>query len=144
VHALFSGIAGATGDRVLLRASDRVELPLMFTAWRPVILLPQALCDGPDTAALRYCLAHEWSHVQRGDAWRWYLVTAAGIVFFYQPLYWWMRRQLRLCQDYLADACAAEQACAAEDYAACLVELARRRMMLPATALGIGDGRSNL
>src|SRR5205085_1321511 len=66
------------------------------------------------------------------------------LLFFYQPLFWWLRRQLRLCQDYLADARAAEQAAEAEDYAAYLVALARRRLAAPAAALGIGDRRSHL
>ena len=78
------------------------------------------------------------------DAWTWNLACLAGLVLFYQPLFWWLRRQLRLCQDYLADARAAA-AGSAEDYAAFLVRLARIRRSAPAVpALGIGDRRSNL
>ncbi|MEJ7640003.1 MAG: hypothetical protein WKF75_19040 [Singulisphaera sp.] len=78
------------------------------------------------------------------DAWAWNLACLAGLVLFYQPLFWWLRRQLRLCQDYLADARAAA-AGSAEDYAAFLVRLARVRNSGPAIpALGIGDRRSNL
>src|SRR5262249_31911667 len=87
----------------------------------------------------------EWSHVERRDIWVWYLASLAQFVLFYQPLFWWLRRQLRLCQDYLADARAAEQAPQAEDYAEYLVSLARRRLQgLAVAALGIGDRRSNL
>jgi protocatechuate 3,4-dioxygenase beta subunit len=83
--------------------------------------------------------------VERGDVCAWYLASLAQLVFFYQPLYWWLRRQLRLSQDYLADARAAEQAAAAEDYAAYLVLLARRSLGAPvAAALGIADRRSHL
>jgi beta-lactamase regulating signal transducer with metallopeptidase domain len=139
----FREIAGPAADRVRLLASRRIELPLTFTGLAPVILLPEVVCrDGG--AALRFCLAHEWSHVERRDAWRWYLATLVQFVFFYQPLFWWLRRQLRLCQDYLADARAAEQAPEAEDYADYLVALARRAAGVPMAALGIGDRRSNL
>jgi protocatechuate 3,4-dioxygenase beta subunit len=55
-----------------------------------------------------------------------------------------LRRHLRLCQDYLADARAAEQAPEAEDYAEYLVTLSRRRLAAPAAALGIVDRGSNL
>src|SRR5207302_8833930 len=110
-------VAGPAGGRVRLLASDRAALPLMFCWWRPVIVLPADLCRDGDSAALRYCLAHEWSHVERRDAWTWHLASLAGLLFFYQPLFWWLRRQLRLCQDFLADACAAEHADAAEAYA---------------------------
>ena len=67
-----------------------------------------------------------------------------GCVLFYQPLFWWLRRQLRLCQDYLADDRAAAIG-SPEDYAAYLVRLARSRQSgLPLPALGVGDRRSNL
>ena len=115
------------------------------------------------STALRYSLIHEWSHLSRGDVWRWRLSTIVGIVFFYQPLFWWLRRQLRLCQDYLADSHAATASApsaladpttspsspsplagegrgegvsistAHEDYAQFLVSLAHRRLGLPGT-----------
>jgi protocatechuate 3,4-dioxygenase beta subunit len=128
----------------LLLESERIASPFTYTWRRPVILLPEALCDGFQPGALRYVLAHEWSHVERRDAWAWNLACLAGLVLFYQPLFWWLRRQLRLCQDYLADARAAS-AGSAEDYAAFLVRLARVRGSGPAVpALGIGDRRSSL
>jgi beta-lactamase regulating signal transducer with metallopeptidase domain len=142
---IFQEIAGSAGAGVRLLASDRIELPLTYHGRRPVILLPGTLCRLGDTAALRFCLAHEWSHVERRDIRVWNLATLAQLLFFYQPLFWWLRRQLRLCQDFLADARAVEQASLAEDYANYLVAMARRRLrvsVLP--ALGIGDRRSNL
>jgi hypothetical protein len=147
LHAvgLFRKIAGPAGDGVALLVSDRLDMPLTFTWRRPIIVLPGSLCRGGETSALRFCLAHEWSHVERRDIWMWQMATVAQVLFFYQPLFWWLRRQLRLCQDYLADALAVQQATAAEDYAEYLVALARRRLghSVPA-ALGIGDRRSNL
>jgi beta-lactamase regulating signal transducer with metallopeptidase domain/uncharacterized GH25 family protein len=140
---LFAEIAGKAGTRVRLLASDQVEMPLAFRSRRPVILLPGSLCRSGDTAGLRYCLAHEWSHIERRDMRVWNLAGLTQVLFFYQPLLWWLRRQVRLCQDYLADARAAEQAPVAEDYASFLVGLARR-LRGPALALGIGDRRSNL
>jgi uncharacterized GH25 family protein len=144
VRDVFEEIAGPAGRRARLLASDDIELALVCPGWRPTIVLPGELCRAGDAAALRYCLAHEWSHIERGDVWRWHLATLVQLLFFYQPLFWWLRRQLRLCQDYLADARAAEQADEVEDYAAYLVALARQRLAVPAAALGIGDHRSNL
>src|SRR5207237_8821421 len=145
VVRLFRTVAGPPAERVRLLASDRIRLPIMFCWWRPVIVLPADVFRDGDPAALRYCLAHEWSHVERRDAWTWQLASLAGLLFFYQPLHWWLRRQLRLCQDFLADACAAEQADAAEDYAEYLVRVARRCVRGPAAfALGLGGRRSNL
>ena len=122
--------------RVRLCMHPRVELPLAYGLIRPTILLPESMCtacissasplagegrgDGNSlslplgegrgegaAAALRYSLLHEWSHLARGDVRRWRLSTIVGILFFYQPLFWWLRRQQRLCQDFLADSHAA-------------------------------------
>ena len=144
IRDVFLGLAGHGSARVVLLESDRIASPCTYTWRRPVILLPSSLCDGSDPTALRYVLAHEWSHVERRDAWTWNLACLAGLVLFYQPLFWRLRRQLRLCQDYLADSRAAA-AGSADDYAAFLVRLARVRGSVPAVpALGIGDRRSNL
>ena len=144
VRKAFLGLAGPGGEMVVLRESDRIALPFTYTWVHPVIMLPSTLCDQREPGALRYVLAHEWSHVERRDAWAWNVACLAGLVLFYQPLFWWLRRQLRLCQDYLADARAAD-AGSAEDYAAFLVRLARVRSSgLALPGLGIGDWRSNL
>jgi beta-lactamase regulating signal transducer with metallopeptidase domain/5-hydroxyisourate hydrolase-like protein (transthyretin family)/protocatechuate 3,4-dioxygenase beta subunit len=153
-----SVVADQAALKVRLSMHRRVELPLAFGLLRPTILLPEQMCvvlslsrrlgegqaEGADSA-LRYSLIHEWSHLGRGDVWRWRLSTVVGILFFYQPLFWWLRRQQRLCQDYLADSQAAGQSAAREDYAKFLVNLAHCRLGLPgALALSVGDGRSNL
>ncbi len=144
VRDVFLGLTGPAGQRVLLLDSDQIALPFTYTWVRPVIVLPSTICVGGEPGALLYVLAHEWSHVERRDAWTWNLACLAGLVLFYQPLFWWLRRQLRLCQDYLADARAAN-AGSAEDYAAFLVRLARVGGSRPAVpALGIGEWRSNL
>jgi beta-lactamase regulating signal transducer with metallopeptidase domain len=140
----FLAISGPAGGRVRLLESDRIALPYTFTWARPTILLPTDLCRERDSEELLYALAHEWSHVERRDYWSWTLTALAGFVLFYQPPFWWLRRQLRLCQDYLADDRAASLG-TPEAYAAYLVRLARCRVAGPSLpALGIGDRRSNL
>ena len=143
-------MSGRAGERVRLLVSDRIALPFTYTWATPVIVLPAALCTGDDDEALKYALAHEWSHVERRDAWAWNLAAVAAAVLFYQPLFWWLRRQLRLSQDDLADDRAAA-AGSPEDYAACLVRLARdahrargRTLAAALPALGIIDRPSNL
>jgi beta-lactamase regulating signal transducer with metallopeptidase domain len=144
IREIFHTISGAAGRGVLLQVGQSVELPFTFTWLRPVIVLPTALCDWGDSDELRFCLAHEWSHVERRDARAWNLAALAGFVLFYQPLFWWLRRQLRLCQDFLADDRAAAVA-SAEDYATYLVRLARGRHTGPILlALGVSDRRSNV
>ena len=124
IREMFLKLTGPVRRGVRLLVSDRIALPFTYTWLRPVILVPAALCDRGEEDALKYGLAHEWSHVERRDWWAWNLAALAGAVLFYQPLFWWLRRQLRLCQDYLADDRAAALG-SPEDYAAYLVRLAR-------------------
>ncbi len=143
VARAFWKVAGIRGLRVEILMTDRVSLPLTFGVRRPVILLPEAMCA--DAEGLRFALAHEWSHVERRDLLRWHLAGLASLLFFWQPLFWWLRRQLRLGQDFLADSLAAGHTGAAEDYAAFLVRLAKRSAGLPSEcALAVGGRRSNL
>ncbi len=144
VSDLFLKIAGPGCKRVRLVSSQRVPLAITCTLWRPFMVLPADLI-AEGGAALEYCLAHEWSHIEGRDSERWHLTTLAQVCFFYVPFLWWLRRQVRLCQDYLADARAAQQARQTEDYAEYLVSLARYHLAPTASiALGIGDRQSNL
>jgi beta-lactamase regulating signal transducer with metallopeptidase domain/protocatechuate 3,4-dioxygenase beta subunit len=144
VAFVFWKVAGLGALGVDLLMSARVSLPLTFGVRRPVILLPEAMCAG-DPEGLRFALAHEWSHVERRDLLRWHLAGLVSLLFFWQPLFWWLRRDLRLGQDFLADSLAADQGGDAEDYAAFLVRLAKRSAGLPPEcALAVGGRRSNL
>ena len=142
-HELLAEITGDCGDRVRLLTSRWLKQPFATVWGRATIVLPADLCS--DERALRWCLAHEWAHVARHDFRAWLLAGLARALFFYQPLVWWLRRQLRLCQDFLADAQVAGQASQAEDYAEFLTLLAAKGKWRPA-ALGLSmrSGKSEL
>src|SRR5262249_4516660 len=117
-----------------------LRVPLSCGLLRPTVVVPASLCE--DRAALRWVLAHELTHLRRRDVWTCVLFAAGEIVYFYLPWFWWLRRQVRLCQESLADAAAARRK-EPEDYAAFLLSLTRRTpVLLPAT--GIGGGPSDL
>lgn len=145
LQQLLSAIAGAKGKRVRLLVSDQVQTPIMWGVLRPTIVIPTALAAEPKSASLRWAIAHEWSHVLQGDFSTQLLASFTKFVCFYQPVYWWLRRQLILNQDFLADAFAAKQGQSTEDYAAFLVSITRNRnQLLLAGTLGISSHRSNL
>jgi beta-lactamase regulating signal transducer with metallopeptidase domain/HEAT repeat protein len=142
--AVLQDIAGPRAACVRLRISSLAGQPFMFGWWRPVIVLPERLASG-GPEALRWSLAHEWSHAARGDAWWWSLAGVVRLVLFYQPLAWWLRAQMRLAQDYLADADAAGHAPAPEDYAQFLTAWAGSRGHRPVYGgLGILGRKSEL
>ena len=130
---------------VAVLSSPTIRVPATFGIWRPVVLLPQSMIDSASRAVLRDCLAHEWSHICRRDIALWWSVQALQPLFWYQPLYWVLRRELRLCQDQVADHFAAGKSPDAFSYAELLVNLAKTRHSCQSNlALTINDGQSNL
>lgn len=91
---------GRGGERLLVTRA--ISAPMVSGLWRPVILIPESIANG-DQTALGFCLAHEWSHVSCGDLPRWQLINLCQLAFWYQPLFWMLRRELRICQDLVAD-----------------------------------------
>jgi beta-lactamase regulating signal transducer with metallopeptidase domain len=142
---ILAEITGGANTMVKLLDSPRIEQPFTFTWRRAVIVLPSTFFEQADPRHLRWALAHEWAHVRSRDALSWCLAGLARTVFFYQPLIWWLRRQLRLAQDYLADAHAVSQAPCPEDYAEFLTACAGAHIHGVAdVALGIGGRTSEL
>lgn len=140
---LLADIAGRRSDRVRLLVSSRANQPFACVWWRATIILPKDLCD--DTQAVRWALAHEWSHLNHHDFRAWLVASLVRMLFFYQPLVWWLRGQLRLCQDYVADAQASCEALQPEDYAEFLALRAAVGSLRPAMGgLGMGCRKSEL
>jgi beta-lactamase regulating signal transducer with metallopeptidase domain len=126
-------IRGRSRRSVDVRVHIGATSPSLFGLFRPRILLPEFLTRDDQAHQLRFALAHELSHLERGDLWSWRLVRAAQFALWFQPAYWWLRHQARLCQDYLADFEAATVGEPA-DLAAFLLELTRIGQSMPAVA----------
>jgi beta-lactamase regulating signal transducer with metallopeptidase domain len=138
-------IANVGSDGVLLLASDDVSTPIMCGARRPAIVLPSSVLSDDDKTQLRYYLAHEWAHVSQRHFATWQLATVLQFFLYYQPLFWWLRRQLSTSMDQLADAAACGVGDSTVDYAEFLVQLARRQLApAPQLTLGIHDKHSPL
>jgi beta-lactamase regulating signal transducer with metallopeptidase domain len=142
VAAVCRSLAGG-GTLPRLLQSRRLRIPLSCGLFHPTILLPASLCDRPEAPELRWVLAHELSHLQRRDLWGCLLFGTAEILFYALPWFWWLRRQARLCREYLADAAAAAQGGTAEDYALFLLNLTTAPAT-PAGALGVTGHNSDL
>ncbi len=88
-------------QRVNVRLSNRVTVPMVWGFLRPVILLPID-ADQWQTERLRAVLLHELAHIKR---WDWTLQMVAQItcaVYWFNPLVWFAVRRMRI---------EAEQAC---------------------------------
>ena len=130
--------------RVLVH--DALASPVCFGVLRPTVVLPAALAKHATAEQLTWVLAHEVEHLRRGDPLTGWFAGAAKVLFFFAPWYWGVRRELRLAQEYLADAAALAAGGHAADYAEFLVNLTAdptrgRRTCL---AHGVRAGRSDL
>jgi len=131
--------------RLTILLSTAIDVPLTYGVWRAAIVLPTSMASAARRTTLRNCLAHELSHVRKYDVAQWWALQVLQPLLWYQPLYWVLRRELRLCQDQIADHFASSHAADALSYAEVLVELAKFRHCRQAgLALTMNHGRSNL
>jgi beta-lactamase regulating signal transducer with metallopeptidase domain len=89
--------------RVRVRASTEVGAPLIIGGSRARIIVPSGRLDH-DAEELRMALAHEVSHVRRGDL-GWGLVPAlAQCVFWFHPFAHWCVREYAQTREEACDA----------------------------------------
>lgn len=129
----WSHVTQGHGKHVQLFVSHSIDTPLTFGWFRPIVLLPADLAE-KGGSSLTYCLAHEWSHVERGDIVAWNFLRASQVLLWFIPFYWALRTELRLSQDMLADDRASGARADAVEYSELLVSFARKRMNVPAAA----------
>lgn len=100
-----------------LRVSGDVGGPMLIGFVRPTIVIPAALEDA-NTPALPIALRHEWIHARHGDS-RWSYVSALSqCLWFFVPAVVWLRRQMNIDQEYLADHASAQTNATPSEYAA--------------------------
>ena len=71
---------------------------------RSFILIPPVYDErGFDKESLRIILLHELAHAAQGDTHFIAAATLAQSLWFFLPFLWWVRAQLRIDQEFLAD-----------------------------------------
>lgn len=108
ITRLFDEFAAAGLELPRLGVSDRLAVPVATGLWQPMILLPAALVERAKPSELRTVLAHELAHVRHRDLWLLAALRMLLVVLWAHPLFWLLRRRVRLDQEMLADAAAAE------------------------------------
>lgn len=85
------------------RVSAHVRRPVLLGTLRPTILIPPDLEEPDQIESLRLGLLHELAHARRFDPLFGFLGHIAASLWFFVPPLWWVRRQMRLDQEFLAD-----------------------------------------
>ena len=114
--------------RPALRVSSRIQHPVVVGFLRPTILVPASFDEpGRDADVLRLSLLHEIAHAEQRDSWFGTIASLAQTVWFFLPQIWWLRSQLLIDQEFLADRAAALRYGTSSGYAASLLAVAESR-----------------
>jgi beta-lactamase regulating signal transducer with metallopeptidase domain len=121
-----------------------IGTPLVWGLGRPALFWPAALLNGLPDRCREAVLVHELAHLRRRDHWVGWLQMLAACVWWWHPLFWYVRRRLRTSAELACDAWvlwALPQARRA--YAEALIEVCERvsRPAAPVPALGMGGSR---
>jgi beta-lactamase regulating signal transducer with metallopeptidase domain len=118
--------------------------PLLWALGRtPRLLVPAGLWQRLTEEQRDTLLAHELAHLRRRDHWVRALELVALAVYWWHPVVWWARRELREAEEQCCDAWVVwALPAAAPTYATALLAavafLSQARPTLPAAASGIG------
>jgi len=121
--------------------------PMLWPASpRPKLLLPRDLLPELGGDELDALLAHELAHVRRRDHWVRFLEIGATALFWWYPVAWWSRRELRraeerCCDEWVLRAFPGSARAYANGILKSLTFLAEGPVALPETASGAGPIR---
>jgi beta-lactamase regulating signal transducer with metallopeptidase domain len=83
---------------------DELGTPMLWCLGRPKLLLPTRLVKTLSLDRWRGILTHELAHLRRRDQWVCRLELAAGLIWWWNPLYWLTRARLDAEAELACDA----------------------------------------
>jgi TonB family protein len=126
----------------LVLVADHIG-PAVAGLWPPRIVIP-GWALGLTANQQRLMLAHEEEHVRARDPWLLALGTAAPVLIPWNPVAWWLLRQLRLAVEMDCDARVLGRGHSAPAYGELLLQVGQRRAHLLLTAAALGEPQSFL
>ncbi|HET6884344.1 MAG TPA: M56 family metallopeptidase [Pirellulales bacterium] len=129
---------------VPLLSSEAVGSPLVWSLWRPKLILPPGLRERLPPGQLEWALLHELAHVRRGDLWVALVQRLVQIAYFFHPAVWLANRQIDRQREFACDdAALAAASSSGRDCASALVSIAEWACgATPRSALGLFDSNS--
>ena len=115
--------------------------PCLWCLGRPRLLIPAALLGELRAGCWPGVLVHEFAHLRRRDHWVAWLELLAGCLWWWNPLFWYVRSQLHQNAELACDAwVVAALPEGRRSYAETLIEVCRLHAAVAAPALGVGGG----
>lgn len=133
----------------LCTVTARVSPMVCWTGGRVRLVVPSFLLESLDRQELRAVLAHELAHVRRRDHLVRWIEWLACSSFWWNPVAWWARREMRAAEEASCDALgAAAVESGPRAYARSLLGAleamsTRPRFSAPAFASGVTSGQSS-
>ena len=119
--------------------------PMIWSLGRPLLLWPAEFADRFDTDQRRAIIAHELAHLRRRDHWVARVLLLAQVLWWWNPLLWWVRRELHrqaewACDAWVVTTLPSQRQC----YASTLIDVVGlvSHVPLPAPGLGIAGARA--
>ena len=134
--------ARSESRRPCVLTSELVTRPVLVGVLRPVILVPSDFDQPKAEAQLRLGLLHELAHAEMNDHRFGFLAALAHTCWFFLPQVWWIRNQLRLDAEFLADHRAVGHYGTSFRYAESLVGLALDPSAMATAGNGARAGRA--
>jgi hypothetical protein len=124
--------------------APRIDSPFVWGFVRPKLLWPASLLGGMSPQCRRTVLAHELAHVRRRDHWVGWWQMFAVWIWWWNPLCWYVCRQLRINAELACDAWVVSLLPAdRRAYAEALIDVTHLVSLraMPVPALGMGSAR---
>lgn len=134
--------------KVSLATLDKIQIPMLYGYFKPVILLPESQIKNFSHDQIRHIICHELAHLKRHDILIAHITTVLQILHWFNPLMWLAFYKIRLDREIACDAIALnhlgrEQS---KSYGATIVSLLENistENLLPMT-VGIVESKKNL
>ena len=135
-------------ERLTIRAPDcvvsgAIRAPFLWCLGRVRLVWPRAVSHAEQREQARPLLVHELAHLKRRDHWTAWIELLALIVWWWNPVFWFVRRELRASAEMACDAWVVELLPGQRRaYAESLVEFGRRgrNLQLAFGAVGADTG----
>ena len=112
--------------------------PFLWCLGRLRLIWPETLAGKDALIRSRGMIAHELAHVRRRDHWVAWLELAVGVIWWWNPLFWFVRRKLRESAETACDAIALSVYEDRREYAEMFLEMSSTSGPLaPAQVLGV-------
>ncbi|MBN1350558.1 DUF4412 domain-containing protein [candidate division KSB1 bacterium] len=83
--------------------SDAAVTPAVYGVFRPVLLLPANYAETLSREQAEHVLLHELAHLKRGDLWLHAFCLLLQIVYWFNPMLIWARKQMKHVREICCD-----------------------------------------